>query len=804
MKKTLALVLALCMALTGLVAFADDADTYTYNSSMSTFPTTWNPFQYQTATDGDILGYMSDGFYGFDFNEDFDGYVMKPAMAVDFPVDVTADYVGEQWGIAEGDTARAWKIQIREDLKWNDGTPINAHDFEWGAKMLLDPAAANYRADSLYSGNMVVVNAQGYLYSGKTVEYSENNTNAVRYTMADLTLGADGVYTTPQGNPVYIAINAPLADWLSGNSLATYVGAYGDAYFGMENWDALLALANEAGYAPLTEESKGYLVSVIATNPAWGETEENVPDYLAYDFVNDTVAWENVGFKAISDYEFVIILEKPLEGFFLHYSLTSSWLAKKDMYEALGTDTDGIYTNSYGTTLDTTASYGPWMMTKYQTDKEIEFVKNPYWYGYNLPENEGLYQTTHLHYEFVPDANTAMQLFLQGKLDVKGLNKDEMAIYSGSDYLRYSEGDSIFAMVFNPDLEALTANQATAGENINKTIITVKEFRMAMSFGMNRAAFCLAADPTNSPGFALYSGQIVADPENGVAYRATDEAKQVLLNFWNLADQVGEGKMYATADEAIASLTGYNLEMAQEYFNKAYDIAIAEGLMDEDDVVEIIIGTPNLTSVAYNNGYDYIVNNYTEAVKGTKLEGKLTFKRDGTLGNGFSDALKSNQVDMLFFVGWTGSTFDPYGLMEAYTKESYQYDPSWDTTTAMLTVTVDGKELTASVWDWTKAINGDEITAKDAEGADVVIESMSVYHNLGILADLENAVLQNYDFIPLTGDNSASLKGMQIEYLLEDEVFPLGRGGIKYMYYNYTDAEWDAFVAEQGGELNYK
>ena len=244
--------------------------------------------------------------------------------------------------------------------------------------------------------------------------------------------------------------------------------------------------------------------------------------------------------------------------------------------------------------------------------------------------------------------------------------------------------------------------------------------------------------------------------------------------------------------------------MAQEYFNRAYDIAIAEGLMDEDDVIQIIIGTPNLTSVAYNNGYDYIVNNYTEVVKGTKLEGKLTFTRDGTLGNGFSDALKNNQVDMLFFVGWTGSTFDPYGLMEAYTKESYQYDPSWDTTLAMLTVNHEGQDLTASVWDWTQAINGTEITAKDAAGNEVVLESMAVYHSLPILAALENCVLQNYDFIPLTGDNSASLKGMQIEYLLEDEVFPLGRGGIKYMTYNYSDAEWEAFVAEQGGELNYK
>jgi len=75
---------------------------------------------------------------------------------------------------------------------------------------------------------------------------------------------------------------------------------------------------------------------------------------------------------------------------------------------------------------------------------------------------------------------------------------------------------------------------------------------------------------------------------------------------------------------------------------------------------------------------------------------------------------------------------------------------------------------------------------------------------LTALGALENAVLQNYDFIPLMGDASASLKGMQVEFYTEDEVFPMGRGGVKYMTYNYTDAEWEAFVAEQGGTLNYK
>ncbi len=45
---------------------------------------------------------------------------------------------------------------------------------------------------------------------------------------------------------------------------------------------------------------------------------------------------------------------------------------------------------------------------------------------------------------------------------------------------------------------------------------------------------------------------------------------------------------------------------------------------------------------------------------------------------------------------------------------------------------------------------------------------------------------------------------MQIKYFTEDYVFGMGRGGIKYYTYNYTDAEWDKYVQDQGGQLNYK
>ena len=379
--------------------------------------------------------------------------------------------------------------------------------------------------------------------------------------------------------------------------------------------------------------------------------------------------------------------------------------------------------------------------------------------------------------------------------------------YQLSDHTYYSTGDSTFAITFNPDKEALVEKQALAGDNINKTILSIIEFRQAMSFAVDRNAFALATSPMNAPGFGLMSGLIVSDPEAGTTYRSTAAAKEVLAKFWGVWNDIGEGKLYANIDEAIDAITGYNLNKAKQLFDAAYDKAIAEGLMDSNDVVQITIGTPNNTSAFYNNGYDFLVNNYTEAVKGTKLEGKLTFNRIDDLGNDFSDALNNNEVDMLFGVGWTGSALDPYGLMQVYVDPNYQYDDSYDYTVIDLTININGKDYTTDCQSWYYIMNGEKLPVKLADGTTVEY-SCGVADNdpaarLAILAGLEGAILMNYNFIPIIDDASASLKGMQIEYKTEEYVFGMGFGGLKYYTYNYTDAEWEAFVAESGGELDY-
>ena len=77
----------------------------------------WNPHTWETNDDNTVLSMMTVGFYGFYLNENKDGYAILPEMAADYPVDVTSEYVG-QFGVAEGETAKAWRIALNPDACW--------------------------------------------------------------------------------------------------------------------------------------------------------------------------------------------------------------------------------------------------------------------------------------------------------------------------------------------------------------------------------------------------------------------------------------------------------------------------------------------------------------------------------------------------------------------------------------------------------------------------------------------------------------------------------------------------------------
>lgn len=792
---------------------------YTYNTYMSSLPSSWNAHTYQTSTQSEIISYTEPGFYTFDYNETRDGFVVVPDMAAMLPTDVSELYVGEEWGIEEGDTARAWRITIRDDIRWDDGVLITATDFVESAKRLLNPVAVNYRADSLYSGDMAIVGAKAYFYGGRDgyeaahsayKHYSEDLDSKLVFTLgapSDATNNAECYIRTYFGFPAsYDAVAC--AAWL--------IEKYGSY---MPDFTAKAAAAME-GKTLAEIKADSDLAKAWTSLLGFWQTE---PDEELHFFitmsVNPVKDWSTVGIKAVSDTEIDIILEDSLEGFYLLYNLTGNLgLVRTDLYDSCITidPETGAYSTTYATSVETYMGYGPYKLTSFQTDRQFVLERNDYWYGYNDEENANYYQTTKIVYDCIDDPNTAFNAFLKGELDGKSLDSDNVNEYANSDRIYYTDGSSTWYIALNPDLAAYRAwGEKAENAGKNKAVLTVKEFRQALSFSLDRRSFCLACDPTASSAFGVFNSMICSDPENGVMYRTTEEAKDALLSFWGISqDDIGAGKLYADKDEAIDSITGYNLAGAKELFNQAYDNAVAAGIYNGTDTIEICVGIPG-TATFYSKGYEFLKNNWTEAVKGTKFEGKLSFTKDETLdSNTFADALRNNKVDLLFGVGWNGSALNPYGLIFAYTDPSYQYDPSWDTSAQTLDITINGKTWRASVADWANALSNDviEIAEVDAEGnlTGEVNDRYScgtatpVAERLTVLAAVETVVLGQYDMIPVQNQSSASLLGMQVEYGQKEYVYGVGRGGIKYMTYNFDDYDWVKFVRSEGGTLNYK
>lgn len=809
---------------------------YTYRLATTQLPTSWNAHTYKENQATLVTGYTEDGFYAFDYNDTKDGYKLVPAMAAEMPMDVTDAYRGDKkWNIGVDDegkpeTWRAVRIKLREDLKFDNGKEIKADDFVESVKLLLNPEAANYRADSTYSGNFVLTGAKNYTYAGKTVyldsskEYEHYSTElddklifSFCWENKDDALSFVSSWCQARGYTLRQGIQALHLVEMFFDSVTKET---------VDQTEAIINSLNGKTVAQIKADStlSGYWDTLLNGWPE--ESQDEMLQLLLAEKTFENYDWNNVGIKAVDDYTLDFIMEKSLSGFYLNYALTGAmYLVDTEAYKACSSTSQGVYTNDYGTSKEKYVGFGPYRISSFVSGSKLVLEKNPYWYGYNDEANKDLYQTTHISIQQISTPETHLQEFLAGNLDSYGLRADDMATYQSSDYTYYTDGDSTWFVALNPNYDALkkaeeTAEPSVAGRKVNKTVITIKEFRQALSFSLDRSAWAATLDPLGNTAKALYSDLIVSDPDNGTAYRTTDEAKDVIVKFWGLEDQIGEGKPYATVDDAIASITGYDISGAKEMFTAAYNKAVEAHYINpnEEWEVQIIVGmSGNNTESDYNvKGFNLFEKMWTDAVKDTPFEGRLVFKKSAALGNDYGDALRKNTCDLLFGVGWTGSALDPYGLMEAYVSPNYQYDNSWNTKSATLDIAlnIDGTEkvLRASVYDWgVNALNGNPVAATVIENGEATESTVTVKAGvdadmslrLKILSAVEGAVLQQYDMLPLTTDATASLKGMRIVFATEEYVYGVGRGGVKYMTYTMNDKEWASFVKKQGGTLNY-
>lgn len=862
-KKILALLLALVMAVavfagcqtpaepsdatsapdasgdpSGEATDAPEADTYTYQDSVSVMATNWNPHTYQTADDAYPVdtARIRIGLYDLIFNDElhpvegkepFTGYVVLPEMAASLPVDVTEQVKAEhpEFGIPEDMTSGyAYTIDLNPDACWEDGTPINADTYVYSMQKLLDPKLLNYRATDYYAQNFSIAGAEEYANAGRTVDL--DNYAMSGYTLEDLTLGEDGQYVSPEGSPMFVGVNFDLS-WTaqSGGTLQELVEGYGDQYFNMERWEELVALADENGLAPLTEDSYAMLVSVISTD-AWMEDESNAPCYFVERKTYPEVDYSTVGLYKSGDYQITLVLDKALAGFNLYYSLTSNWIVKEDLYESCLTSSTGadgveVWSSTYNTSVETTSSYGPYKLVEFQTDKFMRYEKNENWYGWTdgkheyVDPNDGqtypMYQTTAIECEVVEEAATRKLMFLRGELMGYGLGSEDFDTYRSSEYCYATPVETIFFLILNGYLEAIQSREAAADfdqTQYDLETMTVLEFRKAVALTYDKDLFAATVSPARSGAYGIIGNAYVWDVETGALYRDTDQAKQALCNAYSV--DVSE---YASLDEAAASITGYDPEQAKVFYGEAFTKALEAGYITDEDGDGISDQTVRIEyCISVDNDFmtqtiDYLNEKMAEVTAGTPFEGKVQFVKSAPYGNDWSNKIREGLSDTVL-AGWQGSALNPFSLTDQYVNPASMYDANWfDATTVDMTLelTVDGeaRSITMNLREWSDALNGAAVTAEDGNTYNFGDGMADPQDRLTILAAIETQILGTYNYLPMLQDGSMALLSQQVYYVVEEYNPILGRGGIQYLRYNYDDAEWAAYVAENGGELTY-
>lgn len=754
--------------------YRDEAE-YTYLDYLGgTTGLNWNPHAWETNDDSYVLGYLNTALYDFVLNGDLSGYKVICEAAAELPVDVTAEYVG-QYGIVEGETAKAWKIALNPDVKWSDGTQINAETYVYSMKQLLDPLALNRRADSFYSGDFEIVNAKAYFYDGK-----------VSYALA--------------GSALNDAITA------------------GNCYIDMGFWGCVGALDANGNPAPqyinITDNTMYRDTAVADANAAeaWVSAkylyetylkagapyESYAADYLYIAQSLPKVSFDEVGIKALDEYTILLVTASPVAEpeFYMPYNLSSTWLVKKDLYESCQTwyDADGkaveagsdkavSITNTYCTSVETSACFGPYDLTYYELDKQLTFTRNDSWFGYHDGKHYGQYQTDKISCQIISEHKTAVQAFLAGEIDGVGMDSEDMETYASSDRILYTPESYTTKISFNTNKEKL---EAIGG---NATVLLVEEFREAFSLAIDREKFCSEYTASHEPGYGLLNYMYCYNPFTGELYRNSEFAKKALVDLYEL--EYGEGKEYADLDEAYDAITGYNPTKATELMKTAAQKAVDEKLWDgtSDIVLDFRVYS---SDEIYVQMFTFFDESLKAVCVGTPFEGKIALQM--TEDPDYYETMYSGNATIIFTT-WGGAAMSPFTMLyqcycDAADGSGNQMEVGYETDKVMVEITVKETTLSASLQDWAHWCNGDTVDAIDAKLGKFA--DYSYPERCEVFAKLEYTFLDSFVTAPIYYRNSASLLSRKLDYATTEYLQLVGYGGLRYATYNYNDAEWEA------------
>lgn len=787
----------------------EDSRQYTLREYTAQMPGQWCTIISNDSVDNDMESYMTSAFYEFNYKFDADGKIVPGAYTVEYSAatkleDVTKKYAGKYGLAADAKKGQAFAMTLRNDLKWDDGTPIKAADFVYTMTQQLSPKYLFDTASNYYSGNYVIHNAENYVKQGQSGWFPAADVAAYGASISSF----EGLYFDAQNVKAFGDI-FDTADM-------TKLGAAKDYFVsnGVNVFDELVQYAGD-NRTPLTQELFDKIKGLFAADgglkesvSGWIWADEEIGYFTVVNYTYPAIDFSEVGyFVGDNEYELVMVIDGTLKPLDEEGNLTyeagyyfSGWpLVKKDLWEKCEDTTKTPYANSYCTSLEKSASWGPYKLTNYQDDKTYTVSRNDKWFGYGLEQYAKQYQTDTIITNKIPEWDTAWLSFQNGDLD-----SISMDVKIASDYRTSRQA------FFTPDtatgclnLQSLATSRTDKRNNL---LLNYDDFRKAISLALNRDDYCAKNRPSSQAALGLLNSMYYYDVENGKVYRDSIQAKEAILNAYGAEKVEGGWKVgtvvYKEIDEAVDAMTGYNVTLARQLMTSAYQKAKSEGNYRDGEKIVLTFGVSEITANT-DRTKNWFQAAFDDATKGTAFEGKISIEYFIFSDKTWSDQFKKGEYD-LCFGAWSNAPFNPsYLLCETQINKDVRWAQNWDPTKVNVTVkaTPDADHedgiYTYNLEQWRLILQGKDATLPN-------FKNFSIEDQLTALGAVETAILKEYYSVPVFSLYSASLMGYKTDYVTYEYNTFMGYGGIRYMSYNFDDTEWAAFVAEKGGTLNYK
>ena len=801
-----------------------DTKEYTYNTYTGQMPAMWTELGTSDAMDNELISYLVSSFFEFDYKFDSNGEVVPGEFTVQYSAatglkDVTEDYVG-RFGLTAEDAeegGHAFAITLRDDLTWDDGTEIHAEDFVYTMSQQLSPDYLFQQASNYYSGNYVIHNAQNYVYQGQSGYFAAHSVyselNAVSSSELIFTLGNSTENEEKyDGAVISFRTGMGFPDSYTAENVATYITTVGVNNVVDATVEEVLALEGKT-YAEILADSslKATWEKVLG---CWKTVANEELDFFVVDYTYPELSFDEVGFLVgENENELVIVIDNTIHPvddngnltYEAAYYLNSFPLVKKDLWQKLEKrTTDGSpWTNAYNTaSVANSASWGPYKLTDFQAGTTYTVSRNTEWYGYGMERYDDQYQTDRVVVRYIPEWNTAWQSFQQGDLDGISIDSTIINTYRSSKRAYYTPETYTFSL-------NLQSEQAVYKKDAN-IMLKYTEFRQALSLSLDRNDYCAVNNPSSLGALGYLNDLYYYDVENGGVYRDTEQANEALLNAYGATKNsdgtwtVG-GASYDDSAEAVEALTGYNLTLARELMQAAYEKAKEAGDYADGDDIVLKLGVQEQTANAERNR-NYLETAFNAALVGTPMEGKLKVEFFITTDN-WDQEFMAGDYDICFSA-WGQAAFNPQYLLGATQLwDANRLATGWDPKTVEVTLTLEGyndnKPITMDLKLWDACLEG---LSTDDEGREAPYNFFNADMDiqLQILAAEETAILEQYWAIPVYSSTAASLMSYKCEYISYEYNTFMGFGGIQYMSYNFDDTEWEAFVeADSDGILNY-